>query len=479
MSLTLYQGTTSPGTAIVLYQVDKYYAYIRFDNNTPNHLSINFGGTIVDVGEFYSQDVQPPKGFQGTIVVTPSAVITSVSHGQANNLVIKGQYAQEVTSLVSQAIPQQAVTTTATGKPIFSATIGFGATATIGQDLNIFNPANSGIVAEFHAARAYTNDGTGPTANLFKLVGADQNFATAVPAVFHGSAINPVSSVMHCTAVDSATTFPATSNPETMNMQQNVTQDMLAFPDNIKLYPGENLYLEMSSGSTGHVVRLTLKWTEDTIVPPILVTGATAVATQIDNSILSPLAPVGTNLIKSVVPGPLTPVQIFDDGTGFYAVDQSGTLHRVFTFNASGNPLQLGQAGDTLETLGALTIDQFLTAVQGLIANGQVTATAGIRTQGSTSPAVDLSGSSGAIALKLFAGTISRVSVFTGSASTAGQLVAHGLGIKPDWVGFTENDTVGDSNNFAWDTAASDATNVKVWGNNATARSFTALAIKL
>ena len=83
------------------------------------------------------------------------------------------------------------------------------------------------------------------------------------------------------------------------------------------------------------------------------------------------------------------------------------------------------------------------------------------------------------VQIKLTVGSLTRVSVFTGSANNAGNLQAHGLGATPDFVTFIENNTVGDSNNFAWDKAASDATNVKVWGNNATARSYTALAIKL
>lgn len=88
-------------------------------------------------------------------------------------------------------------------------------------------------------------------------------------------------------------------------------------------------------------------------------------ASQIDSELFA----VGTNLIKSVVPGPLTPVQLFNDGTGFYSVDQSGTLHRVFTFNSAGNPLQVGQAGDILEALGQLLVDQLATLTGGAALN--------------------------------------------------------------------------------------------------------------
>lgn len=359
----------------------------------------------------------------------------------------------------------QAVTATATGKPIFSATVGFGSTATNNQILNIFNPANSGVVATFHSGRVFTNDSTGPTANLQFLYGADVNLATPVSAISHSDTSNPPVSVMHCTALDG---IPPSSNatPEVMNMQQNVTQDFLAFPDAEILFPGNNLYINLSAGSTGHVVRLTLKWTEDTVVPPTLVTGATAVASQVDSELFA----VGTNLIKSVVPGPLTPVQLFNDGTGFYSVDQSGTLHRVFTFNSAGNPLQLGQAGDILETLGQLTVDQLLTALAGFTASGgaiNITGNAlnslhiGQLTSGDIldtnsgdtflkSPNIIQfqipSGTNiaqivpGGITLQsgkisLLAGSISRLWISGALAiAVAGTSVSHGLGAVPDFV---------------------------------------------
>lgn len=75
-------------------------------------------------------------------------------------------------------------------------------------------------------------------------------------------------------------------------------------------------------------------------------------------------------------------------------------------------------------------------------------------------------------------GNVSRISVFSGTASNAGTLQAHGLGVKPDFCVFQETGTAGDTNTFSWDVAASDATNVKVWSLNATARPYIAVAIK-
>jgi hypothetical protein len=96
---------------------------------------------------------------------------------------------------------------------------------------------------------------------------------------------------------------------------------------------------------------------------------------------------------------------------------------------------------------------------------------------GTTSPALDLSGSTGAIGLLLKIGSFTSMSIFTGSATNAGNLQAHSLGVKPDFVSFQETGAAGDANTFVWDIAASDATNVKVWTGNATARTYIALAV--
>lgn len=328
----------APANPLSLFGVHKYFEYIKFINNSPQQLSINFGGQTVTLSEFRVKDIAVPRWFQGTLVITPTTVITSFGHSQSNLLIIEGYYKGEVDTPEDTALPQQAATTTQTGKPIFSATIGFGSTTTVEQILNIFNPANSGAIAEFHASRAYTNDGTGPTVNLIKFVGADQNYATQVPAVFHGSAINPVISVMHCTAIDSAISVPFTSIPETMNMQQNVTQDALSYPDNVKLYPGENLTVNINSGTIGHVVRLTLKWTEDIIVPPITVLGPNMVA----NAVVNDNNPSGTTIVEATAQGDSpSDVLIQNNGTGIF----KGLLQALGNFvtnliqNVAGNNL--------------------------------------------------------------------------------------------------------------------------------------------
>ena len=412
------------------------YEYVRIINKSPLALSVNIQGMgTINYPEFFLEDIFLPKSFLGGITITPHQDITSVGHGVSGTVAINMYNHGEISRPQAQPLAQPAVTTTATGKPVFSATIGF-TTVTSCQQLNIFNPANSGVVATIHSARAFSNSANNPTINLMYNSGADNNFATPVAAVSHTGSLTPPISILHCTGVDSCTP-PLTTIIETINLTQGVTAEMISFPDTYLLFPGGNLELQLNDSVSGKLVHLTYKWTEDTIVPPVIVTGPSALA----SSVVNDNNPSGTTVLEATASGDSpSDVLIQNNGTG--------------------------------------TFKGLLTAAATII-NGLLTANSGIKTTGSTSPAIDTSASTGAIALKLLVGSVSRVSVFTGSASTAGNLAAHGLGVKPDWVGLIENNTAGDSNNFAWDVAASDATNVKIWGNNATARSYTALAVKL
>ncbi len=187
----------------------------------------------------------------------------------------------------SQPLSYQAVTTTATGKPLFSATFGSIATGSTVQALNVFNPANSGVSYTFHSARLYTNDNTGlAQGNLILLSGADLNLGTAVSAVSHDGNANPRVSTAHVTAEDIGSAHGGTVI-ETIDAQTAVINDFLAFPDNYTLAPGNNLRITCVSGNgtTGHVVRLTIKWSEDVQLPPTLAAGGgqSAVATLLKN----------------------------------------------------------------------------------------------------------------------------------------------------------------------------------------------------
>ena len=125
-----------------------------------------------------------------------------------------------------------------------------------------------------------------------------------------------------------------------------------------------------------------------------------------------------------------------------------------------------------------LTVQHNATVSGDLHVSGNLFGTGGTVTAGDKiklTQGVNLTGG----ALGLLAGSISRLSIFTGSATSSGNLQAHGLGATPDFCIFQETGTAGDVNTFSWDKNASDGTNVKVWTANATARTYIALAIKL
>src|SRR5260370_21090096 len=96
----------------------------------------------------------------------------------------------------------QAVSPTASGKPIFTAQIGFASTATTQQGLNIFNPATSGVVATFHSARGFTTDASSNIL-LVTTSGADKNLAHAVSADSNNDQSGPTVKVMGFQAEES------------------------------------------------------------------------------------------------------------------------------------------------------------------------------------------------------------------------------------------------------------------------------------
>jgi len=254
-------------------------------------------------------------GFSGNVIFSTVTSLPNILNYPGKTVTFDAIGKQE--SFNQSAYPMsiaavQAVSPTASGKPLFSATIGFGATTTNNQGLNIFNPPNSGVVLNFHSARVYTNDATGPSCNLIFLTGTDQNWALPVSAISHtGNAPAPVSAT-HCTAQDGSIGLSG-SLIEVINVGAMVETDMLAFPDNVQLYPGGNMYIEIASGTSGHVVRLTMKWSEDTQAPPIFVQGATAVASSVKND----GNPAGTQILESTVSGDASSAVILTNDAQF------------------------------------------------------------------------------------------------------------------------------------------------------------------
>jgi hypothetical protein len=84
---------------------------------------------------------------------------------------------------------------------------------------------------------------------------AFNNLGTAVAEVSHTGSSTPPVSVAHVTASNDNVNPAPTSTIEIMDQQQNVTQDMLAFPDNTSLAPGGNLMIALfsSPGKTNYL----------------------------------------------------------------------------------------------------------------------------------------------------------------------------------------------------------------------------------
>lgn len=356
-------------------------------------------------------------GFSGTVFWVPiastnvrnipGASITFDAVGKAENF--------NASAYPMSIAVVQAVSSTATGQPIFTASVGFGSTASNEQVLNVFNPANSGTTCTFHSAKVFTSDATaGDNAIILTVTGADLNYGTAVPINSHSGIANPPVSVCHATAQDIGSATGA-SILETQDTEQNRTIEFLAFPDNFILFPGNNFSLIMVDSTAGKVCRLTLKWTENQIVPPLILSGGQAVAQQLINNNNA----VGTQLIESTPTGAPQTLSIFNDGSGIWAVDQSGVAHRVFTFNTAGVPLQIGLANDTTEVLDFLQVDQ------------------GIKVTGTGSGGfLDVSGASTVqTAIKLPVNSWSRVQMIGDTTiAHAGTSVSHSLGVIPNVI---------------------------------------------
>ncbi len=208
------------------------------------------------------------KGFTGVISIVPVSTLSNVSSFSANTLIFDAVGINEAINVNSypMILPTQAINPTASGHPIFSCTVGFGSTATVQQNLGIFNPATSGKIYHFHSGRVYTNDSTGPTANLYSYLNKNPNtdsFSTPQSAISH-TVINsnrPVSAAI-CSSADSTAPNGGNDTPEVMNMQASVTQDFLTFPDEELVYPGNGIAIILVSGVSGKVVRQTMKWSE-------------------------------------------------------------------------------------------------------------------------------------------------------------------------------------------------------------------------
>lgn len=216
-----------------------------------------------------SVDFFPVKrGFTGVISIVPSSTLSNVPSFSANTLRFNAVGINEDINqnAYPSILPAQSINPTASGHPIFSCTVGFGSTATTEQNLGIFNPSTTGKIYHFHSGRVYTNDTTGPTANLFSYLNKNPNtdgFSSSQSAISH-TVVNsnrPISAAI-CSSSDSNAPVGGNDTPEVMNMAASTVQDFLNFPDEALVYPGNGIAIILVSSVSGKVVRLTMKWSE-------------------------------------------------------------------------------------------------------------------------------------------------------------------------------------------------------------------------
>src|SRR5258708_31974668 len=173
-------------------------AGLLIGNESPYTVAVQLQGTARG-GTLYPETVgyfPVDRGFTGVVSYSPTGVLTNPLSYTAATLDFQAVGINEPfnQSQYPMALTRAAVSATATGDPIFSVTALFGATGTAQQQLNVFNPANSGVVMTFHAAKVYSTDTGLPIAELGIVNGADLNFGTALPAVCHtGTKTPPVS----------------------------------------------------------------------------------------------------------------------------------------------------------------------------------------------------------------------------------------------------------------------------------------------
>lgn len=273
-----------PPAAPLRVNINRGWEYVRIINNSPYLLSVDFGSSLkLTLPEMYLEDIRVPGQNSGWLTITPTANLSNTSQAISNTISVNTFSKGELASPQAQPLTQQAVNVTASGKPIFTAQFGFASTATVQQGINVFNPATSGVIATFHSAKAFTTD-TSSNVLLVTKSGADKNLANAVSAVSHSGQATPPVSVMHVTADDSL--FDESGSIiEALNLAQNTEDgnDILQFPDNATLYPGNNMLLVIG-GATGKRVHLTIKWTETVFTfTPVGGVGLGTIANQVIN----------------------------------------------------------------------------------------------------------------------------------------------------------------------------------------------------
>lgn len=236
-------------------------------NESPYTITVSLQGTsltknlLPETVDFF----RVYQGFNGNISYTPATYVTNPSQYTQAMLFFEtvGLNEQFNAGQYPMSLSRQAVTATASGKPLFTAKYAVSSTAHKTQWLNIFNPATSGINMYFYSLPVFTDDNSQPTAFVSLIAGANLALPNTATPISHIGTASPPTSVAVCSTDDSDTNYAGSAiSVDGMHIQQYMTQDLLNFPDQLTLEPGCNLLLDLASGSTSHTVRLTAKWSE-------------------------------------------------------------------------------------------------------------------------------------------------------------------------------------------------------------------------
>lgn len=433
---------------------------------------------IVKMGANYSRTLYPgqvdkfpiPNTHNGEIILSAKTAM-----GLKNTSSYPSSYVQVDAVGVGEQIqgtyPMQlnlpAVTSTASGNPIFSATVGFGSTVSQAQSLNIYNPANSGVQYEFHSARVFTNDSTIPTCNLSYTSGADINYANLTPVTSHFVNSSPPLSTAHATYIDSNAAIIGT-DLEVVDVQQDNTVDFLLFPDKIVVQPGNNLTITLETASTGHIVRFTAKWTEVSQVSSGSLTGGVTTGNILTaaNVVNDNNAP-GTGVISAFPSGVGGVNQLFIDNQGNITALGNALLGNILGASGINGSLHLGQvvSGDTFDSDHNGNTYFKSTASSNQSINFQPIS-------GTTVCFFSVNGmnfNSGGVLFTT--GSISRIKTFTASVTTTPTLFTHGLGAVPTGIFYIFQGTGTTAGSIQYDTATLSSTQIKLTASG----SFTAL----
>src|SRR5712691_7028063 len=174
MPTPVAQATIQPNTP---GQVSTPYTGLKgliISNESPFTLDVQLNGAGGVQKQLYPETVDffaITSGYTGTVIFKPTTILTNPTSYTAASLLVEVVGLNEPFNPQGypMALTRPAVTATATGKPIYSSTYGNGVTAGFRQAVNVFNPANSGVVMTFHAAIYFSNETTFPTANLIYL----------------------------------------------------------------------------------------------------------------------------------------------------------------------------------------------------------------------------------------------------------------------------------------------------------------------